>query len=69
MILLTRESAKQTLSKSEFKRRLKEVFKYLTEASIILNYEPKSSIEGNMGVAANEALGQIREWQKIVGKF
>ncbi|XP_050502228.1 SET domain-containing protein SmydA-8-like [Diabrotica virgifera virgifera] len=69
MMLLTRDLANQSLSKAELKKRLKEVFKYLTEANIILKHEPESSPEGIMGKAAADALVQIKDWQKIVGKF
>ncbi|CAG9864919.1 unnamed protein product [Phyllotreta striolata] len=69
MILFTRQAAEKNLSKSEFKRRLREIFNYLKEASVILQFEPKSSAEGKMGQAAREALKQVEEWQKIIGKF
>ncbi|KAJ8940713.1 hypothetical protein NQ318_009116 [Aromia moschata] len=69
MILLTKDMEYGSFSKNEIKARLKEVLKYLIEASIILGYEPENSPEGLMGKAANEALVQIKDWEKIVGKF
>lgn len=69
MILITRQFEKQELSKSELKCRLKEVVSYLTEASMILSFEPESSAEGMIGVAAREALNKIRDWEKIIGKI
>lgn len=57
------------MDKLELKCRLKEAVKYLTEASIILNFEPENSAEGIMGKAAKEALRQIKDWEKIVGKI
>lgn len=69
MILLTRQMTKKCLTKVELKCRLKEAVKCLTEASIILNYEPTNSAEGIMGKAAKEALVQIKDWEKIVGKL
>lgn len=69
MILLTRDMEDQSPAKSELRTRLKEVLKYLTEASIILSYEPENSPEGIMGMAAKEALVQIRDWESIVGKL
>lgn len=69
MILITRQFESQELSKSELKCRLKEVVNYLTEASMILSFEPESSSEGVIGVAAREALNKIRDWEKIIGKI
>lgn len=69
MILLTRQMTNKHLSKLELKCRLREAVKCLTEASIILNYEPENSPEGIMGQAAKEALVQIKDWEKIVGKL
>lgn len=69
MILLTRQIESQPMSKSDIKATLKEVVKYLTEAKVILSYEPEHSAEGMMGQAAKDALLQIKEWEKIVGKI
>lgn len=69
MILLTRQMESQPMSKSDIKATLKEVVKYLTEAKVILSYEPEHSAEGMMGEAAKDALLQIKEWEKIVGKI
>lgn len=69
MILLKRKMTNNCLSKLELKFRLKEAVKCLTEASMILNYEPENSPEGIMGRAAKEALVQIKDWEKIVGKL
>ncbi|KAG5872648.1 hypothetical protein JTB14_029692 [Gonioctena quinquepunctata] len=69
MVLLTRQLTKESMSKADLKKRLREVVRYLAEASVILGYEPENSAEGNMGKAAKEALLQIRDWEKIVGKF
>ncbi|XP_056644381.1 SET domain-containing protein SmydA-8-like isoform X1 [Diorhabda sublineata] len=69
MILLTRKLAGKSVTKLELKSRLKEISKCLTEATVILSYEPENSAEGNMGKAAAEALIQIKDWKKIVGKF
>ncbi|XP_018564705.1 protein msta isoform X2 [Anoplophora glabripennis] len=69
MILLTRDMEDQSPAKSELRTRLREVLKYLTEASVILSYEPENSPEGIMGRAAKEALVQMRDWESIVGKL
>lgn len=69
MILLTRQIEEQPMSKNDIKAALKEVLRYLTEARVILSYEPEHSAEGIMGKAANDALLQIKEWEKIVGKI
>lgn len=59
----------KSMDKVELKCRLKEAVRYLTEASIILNFEPENSPEGIMGKAAKQALLQIKDWGKIVGKL
>lgn len=69
MILITRQFEDQELSKSELRCRLKEVVSYLTEASMILSFEPDSSSEGMIGTAAREALSKIKDWEKIIGKI
>lgn len=69
MILITRQFERQELSKNELRCRLKEVVSYLTEASMILSFEPEYSSEGMMGVAAREALNKIKDWEKIIGKI
>ncbi|XP_050298611.1 SET domain-containing protein SmydA-8-like [Anthonomus grandis grandis] len=69
MILLTRQIESQPMSKKDIKAALKDILKYLTEAKIILSYEPIHSSEGIMGSAANDALKQIKDWEKIVGKI
>ncbi|KAJ8915038.1 hypothetical protein NQ315_016013, partial [Exocentrus adspersus] len=45
MILLTRDMEDQPPAKSELKTRLKEVLQYLTEASVILSYEPETATD------------------------
>lgn len=69
MILITRQFENQELSKSELRCRLKEVVGYLTQASIILSFEPESSSEGLIGMAAREALSKIKDWEKLIGKI
>ncbi|XP_066249771.1 SET domain-containing protein SmydA-8-like isoform X1 [Euwallacea similis] len=69
MILLSRQMESQHMSKSDIRATLKEVVKYLTEAKIILSNEPEHSPEGIMGKAARDALVQIKDWEKIVGKI
>lgn len=69
MILTTRNFEKQTISKTELRHKLKEVIRYLEEASEILSFEPETCSEGIMGVAAKDALVRIRDWGKIVGKM
>ncbi|XP_030757180.1 SET domain-containing protein SmydA-8-like isoform X2 [Sitophilus oryzae] len=69
MILLTRQIETQPLSKSDVKSALKKLLRYLVEAKVILSYEPEHSTEGLMGVAAKDALLQIKNWEKIVGKI
>ncbi|XP_068913242.1 SET domain-containing protein SmydA-8-like isoform X2 [Tenebrio molitor] len=68
MILLTRQFESHC-TKSELRSKLKKVVKCLDEASTILSYEPETSPEGMMGVAARDALVRIRDWEKILGKF
>lgn len=69
MVLTTRQFERQKIAKNELKLRLKEVIRYLEEASKILNYEPVTSSEGMMGIAAKEALDKIKDWGKIIGKL
>nr|CAI5824241.1 unnamed protein product [Callosobruchus analis] len=70
MIQLTRKLTKKSaISKSEMKTKLKEIVKYLSEAKLILEQEPIESPEGQMGTAAAQALIQIKDWEKIVGRF
>lgn len=69
MVLLTRQFEKGVLTKEEIKLRLKEVVKCLVDARNILNFEPVISPEGKMGVAAKEALIQIKDWEKITGRI
>lgn len=69
MILTTREFEKQSIDKTELKRRLKEVMKYLEEASIILGFEPETCSEGIMGKAAKDAMVKIKDWGKIIGRL
>ncbi|XP_018323549.1 SET domain-containing protein SmydA-8-like [Agrilus planipennis] len=69
MILTTRQYEQEDITKSELRRRLKEVVKCLEQANIILGSESPSSAEGMMGIAAKDALEKIRNWEKIIGKF
>lgn len=69
MILTTRLFERQLLNKNELRNRLKEVVRYLEEASIILSFETENSSEGMMGVAAKDALVKIKDWSKIIGKM
>jgi hypothetical protein len=66
MILTTRGVEAHTISYRELRSRLKEVAACLEESSIILSFEPETSHEGMMGVAAKEALIRMREWQRII---
>ncbi|KAL1494356.1 hypothetical protein ABEB36_009968 [Hypothenemus hampei] len=70
MLLLSRRMENgDDLQKNEVKATLKDVIRYLVEASVILSYEPPHSPEGIMGKAAKDALNQIKDWEKIVGKL
>lgn len=69
MILTTRQFERQQISKTELRHRLKEVVTYLEEANIILGFEPETSPEGMMGIAAKSALLKVKDWGKIVGKM
>ncbi|CAH0563607.1 unnamed protein product [Brassicogethes aeneus] len=69
MILLTKKFEKNLVSKQELKVKLREVVKCLLEASTILGNEPIASSEGMMGLAAQQALLQIKDWEKIVGRI
>lgn len=69
MILLSRQMESQPMSKSDIKAALKEIVRYLMEAKVILSYEPEYSPEGIMGKASRDALLQIKDWEKIVGKI
>lgn len=69
MILLSRQMESKPTSKNDIKAALKEILRHLTEARVILNYEPDHSAEGIMGKAAKDALLQIKDWEKIVGKI
>lgn len=69
MILLTRQFEKRDFSKAELRSALKEVVRYLKEAAIILSFEPKSSPEAMIGVAAKDALSRIKDWEKIIGRI
>lgn len=69
MILITRQFESRALTKNELKLRLKEVVRYLDEASVILSFEPESSSEGLMGLAAKDALLRIKDWEKLIGRI
>lgn len=69
MVLLTRQFERGTVKKEEIKIRLREVVSCLIEARNILELEPTISTEGTMGVAAKEALLQIKDWEKIIGRI
>lgn len=66
MILTTRGVEAHTIPYRDLRSRLKEVAACLEESSIILSFEPKTSHEGMMGIAAKEALMRVREWQRII---
>ncbi|VVC89785.1 unnamed protein product [Leptidea sinapis] len=42
---------------------------YLTEAALILGFEPHQSPEGLMATAARDALTKIKTWEQIIGKI
>ncbi|KAF7285495.1 hypothetical protein GWI33_010593 [Rhynchophorus ferrugineus] len=69
MILFTRQMETQSLNKADIKMALKKILRYLAEAKVILSYEPEYSAEGLMGIAARDALLQIKDWEKIVGRI
>ncbi|XP_022900337.2 SET domain-containing protein SmydA-8 [Onthophagus taurus] len=69
MIMVSRKFEKQQITKSELKNLLREVVRYLEEASVILSYEPSSTSEGIMGIAAKEALGRIKDWGNVIGRI
>lgn len=69
MILITRQFENRSLSKGELRTSLKEVVKYLEEASAILSFEPETSAEGMIGLAAKDALLKIKDWEKIIGRI
>ncbi|KAK5641885.1 hypothetical protein RI129_010432 [Pyrocoelia pectoralis] len=69
MMLTTKNYEQGKLTKTELRRRLREVLEYLEEAALILGYEPESTSEHIMGVAAKEALERIRNWEKLIGKL
>lgn len=69
MVKISRSYPTGAMQRSELRRLLKQVLKYLEEAATILDYEPESSSEYVLGVAAKEALLRIKDWEKIIGKF
>ncbi|KAI8439743.1 hypothetical protein MSG28_013436 [Choristoneura fumiferana] len=69
MILTTRKFEAKAISKDELRTRLKEIVGYLSEAALILGFEPSQSSEGLMASAAREALKKIKTWEKIIGKI
>lgn len=69
MILTTRDFEKKTISKENLRDRLKEIVSYLTEAALILGFEPAQSSEGLMASAAKDALDKIKTWEQIIGKI
>ncbi|RZF49126.1 hypothetical protein LSTR_LSTR008412 [Laodelphax striatellus] len=69
MILFTRRFEANSIQKKEVKAELKQVVRYLREASKILNFETENSMENIMGKAATEALERMKDWEKIIGKF
>uniref|UniRef100_A0A1B6C0V1 SET domain-containing protein n=3 Tax=Clastoptera arizonana TaxID=38151 RepID=A0A1B6C0V1_9HEMI len=69
MIQLTRQFQMQNISKRQLKLDLKRVVNYLQEASNILSFEPEDSAEGEMCMAANDALERLQDWEEIIGKL
>ncbi|KAM3956978.1 SET and MYND domain containing, arthropod-specific, member 4 [Aphomia sociella] len=69
MILTTRDFERKAISKENLRNRLKEIVGYLTEAALILGFEPAQSSEGLMASAARDALKKIRTWEQIIGKI
>ncbi|KAL0822091.1 hypothetical protein ABMA28_005455 [Loxostege sticticalis] len=69
MILTTRDFERKAISKENLRNRLKEIVGYLTEAALILGFEPEKSSEGLMAAAARDALKKIKTWEQIIGKI
>ncbi|RVE47687.1 hypothetical protein evm_007676 [Chilo suppressalis] len=69
MILTTRDFERKAITKENLRSRLKEIFGYLTEAALILGFEPAHSSEGLMATAARDALKKIKTWEQIIGKI
>ncbi|XP_022197560.2 SET domain-containing protein SmydA-8 isoform X2 [Nilaparvata lugens] len=69
MILFTRRFEANSIQKKEVKIELKQVIRYLREASTILNFETENSMEKIMGKAATEALERMKDWERIIGKL
>ncbi|XP_061719422.1 SET domain-containing protein SmydA-8 [Cydia pomonella] len=69
MILTTRKFESKSISKDELRTRLKEIVGYLSEAALILGFEPSQSSEGLMASAAKDALKKIKTWEQIIGKI
>ncbi|XP_050677124.1 SET domain-containing protein SmydA-8-like isoform X2 [Leptidea sinapis] len=69
MVLTTRDFEKKAITKDNLRKRLKEIVGYLTEAALILGFEPHQSPEGLMATAARDALTKIKTWEQIIGKI
>ncbi|CAH2093291.1 unnamed protein product [Euphydryas editha] len=69
MVLTTRDFERKTITKENLRNRLKEIVSYLSEAALILGFEPRHSAEGLMAAAARDALRRIRTWERFVGKI
>ncbi|KAJ1529909.1 hypothetical protein ONE63_006638 [Megalurothrips usitatus] len=63
MILTTRQFEAGTITRKDLRTRLREVASCLEQAAHILGFEPESSSEGAIGLAARDALERVRQWQ------
>ncbi|KAI5712442.1 hypothetical protein M8J75_008370 [Diaphorina citri] len=69
MVRISRNSQAGNISKPALKKQLRKVISCLKEAVSILSFECPTTQEGQMASAAREALTEIYNWEKYVGKL
>ncbi len=67
MMLITHKNTKRKSSRKQLRYLLKRVVWCLREASEILRFESKNTMEGTIGKAAQEALLATYDWEKTLG--
>ena len=63
IMMLLQKSRTTRKSKRHFKQSLQKVISYLQQSSEILKFECPDTMEGKMGLAAQEALLTTRHWE------
>lgn len=61
--------SRQLVSKSALRLTLKKIITCLRESEQALKFECKNTQEGQMAEAARQALKEVYQWERIVGKL